>query len=97
MLNKYNRKIRSEIVDVYDILQAYEISNHAVAHAVKKLLMPGDRGYKNIIQDLEEAKFSIKRAIEIENDKAESDREFVKKMGEVIPFEMEDEDDTSST
>ena len=70
MLNKYNRKIRNEIVDIYDLLQAYEVSNHAVAHAVKKLLMPGDRGYKDTIQDLEEAKFSIERAIEIEKEKS---------------------------
>ena len=67
--NKYNRKIGCEIVDVYDILQAYEVSNHAIAHAIKKLLMPGQRGHKDIIKDLEEAHFSIERAIQIETDK----------------------------
>jgi hypothetical protein len=71
MVNKYNKKIRNEIIDIYDVLIAFEVSNPAVQHAIKKLLMPGDRGYKTKIQDLEEAMFSIKRAIEIEKEENE--------------------------
>jgi hypothetical protein len=64
-MSKYERKIRSEIIDVYDILVAYGVDCPAVAHAVKKLLMAGQRGYKNRTLDLEEAIFSIERAVEI--------------------------------
>jgi hypothetical protein len=53
-------------IDVYDVLVAFEVTNPATAHAIKKLLMPGNRGYKDKIQDLNEAIVSINRAIEIE-------------------------------
>ena len=65
-LNKYQRHVNSTTIDVYDVLVAFEVNNPATAHAVKKLLASGQRGYKNVIQDLEEAVQSIKRAIDIE-------------------------------
>jgi len=65
-INKYNKKIRSEVVDVYDVLVAFEVWNPAIAHAIKKLLMPGKRGDKDIKTDLLEAIASIERAIELE-------------------------------
>lgn len=73
-LSKYDRLIFGKdghkiIVDVYSVLQAFNITNAATAHAVKKLLVAGNRGYKDIIQDLEEAKDSIERAIEMEKNK----------------------------
>jgi hypothetical protein len=73
-LSKYDRVIAGKdghkiIVDVYSVLQAFNITNAATAHAVKKLLAAGSRGYKDIIQDLEEAKASIERAIEMERNK----------------------------
>jgi hypothetical protein len=37
----------------------------ATAHAIKKLLMAGERGHKDKVQDLKEAKQSIERAIEL--------------------------------
>lgn len=64
--NKYTRTIKGVDVDVYDILDAYDVKNQATAHALKKLLMNGERGHKSLLQDLEEAKFSIDRAIELE-------------------------------
>ena len=66
-MDKYNRKCKSEIIDVYDVLKAFEVYNPASQHAIKKLLASGKRGYKDVKQDLEEAKASIDRAIELEN------------------------------
>ena len=72
MKNKYDRPIKSKtdgeiiIADVYSILKAFDVKNPATQHAIKKLLASGQRGYKDIIQDLEEAKDSILRAIELE-------------------------------
>jgi len=75
-MDKYNKLYRAACpncetnvlltMDVYTVLQAFQVTNPAVAHAVKKLLAAGDRGYKDTSQDLEEAIVSIKRAIELE-------------------------------
>lgn len=66
--NKYARLIEgidgeSEMVaDVYSILDAYGVS-HAIGHAIKKLLMAGERGHKDYQTDLREAIQSIKREL----------------------------------
>lgn len=67
-MSKYHKQIRSESVDVYDVLVAFGVTNPAVQHAIKKLLAPGQRGYKDTIQDLTEARQSIDRAIEIQQE-----------------------------
>jgi hypothetical protein len=67
VVNKYQRKIRNENVDVYDILVAFNVTNPAIAHAVKKLLMPGQRGGKPWQQDVNEAIQSLHRALELAN------------------------------
>lgn len=64
--SKYHKTIRNETVDVYDVLVAFNVTCPATAHAIKKLLMPGQRGNKTRAQDLEEARQSINRAIELQ-------------------------------
>jgi hypothetical protein len=65
----YFHEIKQEIfVDVYDVLLAFKVINPAVQHAIKKLLVSGERGYKSTVQDLNEAIISINRAIEIEKE-----------------------------
>lgn len=65
-MNKYQKEIKSEVfVDVYDVLKAFNVTCPATAHAIKKLLCPGQRGIKDKEQDLSEAMASIKRAIEL--------------------------------
>lgn len=66
--SKYHRTIKGASIDVYDVLTAFGVANPATAHAVKKLLMPGQRGAKNTLQDLAEAKASVERAIQIEGE-----------------------------
>lgn len=63
--NKYDREIVPGLwVDVYDVLDAFTVTRSAVAHAVKKLLAPGQRGVKDELVDLEEARDSITRAVQ---------------------------------
>lgn len=63
----YRREIRPGVwVDVYDVLVAWHVTNPADAHAIKKLLMPGQRGAKSAEQDRREAIAAIYRAIELE-------------------------------
>jgi len=66
--SKYQVNIKGSPCDVYDVLKAFDVRNPAIQHAVKKLLMPGKRGHKDKLQDLLEAKQSIIRAINLENE-----------------------------
>ena len=68
--SKYSRRIGKEVVDVYDVLMAFNVTNPATQHAIKKLLMPGNRGNKDKLTDLKEAHQSIARAIELESEDA---------------------------
>jgi len=64
-MSKYHVEIKGELIDVYDILEAYGV-DHPSGHAIKKLLMAGRRGSKDRLQDLTEAVTSINRAIQME-------------------------------
>jgi len=63
----YKKEIKpGVIVDVYDVLVAFEVTNPAIAHCIKKLLCPGRRHQKTKQQDLLEAKVALTRGIELE-------------------------------
>jgi hypothetical protein len=68
MGKKYDRKIFSKYedaeitIDVYRVLDAFQVTCPATAHAVKKLLCAGIRGHKDNEQDLAEAAESIEEA-----------------------------------
>jgi hypothetical protein len=74
-MSKYTRKITQTLadedqgftisVDVYDVLRAFNVTDPAIQHAVKKLLCTGIRGHKNSKQDLQEAIQSIERALDV--------------------------------
>ena len=68
-MNTYQRKLTSPLVkgldvviDVYDVLDAFDVTNPAAAHAIKKLLCPGGRGFKAWETDHQEAIDSLERA-----------------------------------
>jgi hypothetical protein len=42
-------------IDVYAVLQMFEVTDQAIGHAIKKLLVPGARGIKSQQQDVKEA------------------------------------------
>ena len=70
-MNKYQKEFISmdgEVfyADVYRVLKAFEVTCPAVQHAVKKLLMPGQRGSKDKRQDLNEALMSVLEALSME-------------------------------
>lgn len=65
--NKYIRSCKSTTIDVYDVLQAFEVTNPALQHLIKKALCAGLRGHKDRQQDLNEILESAKRAIELES------------------------------
>ena len=65
MANKYKVKCKGAEIDVYDVLDAFKVTNPAIQHAIKKLLKGGARGYKDKEQDYNEAIKSINRGIEL--------------------------------
>jgi len=63
--NKYNRELKGVTVDVYDVLKAFEVTDPALQHLIKKALCAGLRGHKNKDQDLQDILDSAKRAVEL--------------------------------
>lgn len=64
--NKYSREIKPNVfIDVYDVLRAFEVTDPCLSHLAKKALCAGLRGHKDRLQDLEDIKASIERAIEM--------------------------------
>ena len=66
--NKYLREIKPGVfVDVYDVLMAWNVTNPALQHLIKKALQPGNRGHKSREQDLQDIIDSAIRAKELES------------------------------
>lgn len=63
--SKYHRIIKGVEVDIYDILVAWGVTCPARQHAIKKMLMAGERGAKGVVQDLDEAIQATERAKEL--------------------------------
>lgn len=63
---KYNRPCKGVTIDVYDVLQAFSVTNPALQHLVKKALAVGQRGHKDKMEDLHDILASAQRAIELE-------------------------------
>jgi hypothetical protein len=69
-VNNYEKTFHSTcggefLADVYSVLVAFGVTCPARAHAIKKLLLPGQRGAKSEVQDLKEALASVSRAIDM--------------------------------
>lgn len=66
--SKYLREISlidGKYVDVYAVLEAFNVISPPVQHAIKKLLCAGIRGKGDELQDLQEAQDAIARAIQM--------------------------------
>lgn len=69
-MSKYDKEIKPGVtVDVYDVLQAWGVSNPALSHLIKKALQPGARGHKDLETDLTDIIMSALRAYELETGK----------------------------
>lgn len=68
-MNKYIRNIKGAEADIYDVLQAFNVTNPALQHLIKKALCMGLRGHKDRLQDVKEVLESAKRAVELEETK----------------------------
>ena len=60
--NHYFKDVRALThIDVYRVLELFEVVDPAIQHAVKKLLCAGGRGTKSQPQDVQEAIDSLAR------------------------------------
>lgn len=71
--SKYHRTVedlfsdQSVKIDVYSVLEAFDVTCPARQHAIKKLLCAGIRGKGDSRQDLAETKDAVIRAMELED------------------------------
>lgn len=67
---KYFKDVSNlEKIDVYRILDLYEVTDHALGHAIKKLLLAGSRtGGKGAYKDITEARDTLSRYIEMQSE-----------------------------
>ena len=59
-----DRQGQSVYVDVYDVIDAFAVTSPALQHALKKVLCAGIRDKATRLQDLEEARDALTRAID---------------------------------
>ena len=76
-MSKYQKEFTSMdgkvfSADVYSVLAAFGVECPARQHAIKKLLMAGQRGSKGEVQDLDEALASVSRAVDMAYAKRDS-------------------------
>lgn len=57
----YYKKVPYDYVDVYRVLDLFSVTDPCIQHAIKKLLVAGGRGHKNIEKDVQEAIVSLER------------------------------------
>lgn len=69
--DKYHKRItgldyQATVVDVYAVLAAFGVTCPARQHAIKKLLMAGNRSKGSQLQDLKEAVCAVERAVQLQ-------------------------------
>ena len=66
---KYLKEIKPGVyVDVYDVLAAWKVTNPALQHLIKKALQAGNRGHKDLLEDLDDIVVSANRALQLGKD-----------------------------
>jgi hypothetical protein len=66
--NHYYKPCPYSHIDVYRVIDLFEITHPALQHALKKIMVAGGRGAKNINKDVEEAIVSLNRFLEMKNE-----------------------------
>lgn len=75
-MSKYDREIKKGVmVDVYDVLDAFKVECPALQHLIKKALACGQRGHKDMLDDLLDINASAKRALSLHAQREEMNNE----------------------
>ncbi len=68
----YKKDVRHlDYIDVYRIIELYELHDPCFQHALKKILVPGARGHKDLAKDINDIIDTMRRKLEMiaENEK----------------------------
>ena len=68
----YKKDVRHiDYIDVYRIIDLYELHDPCFQHALKKILVPGERGHKDLTKDINDIIDTMQRKLEMiaENEK----------------------------
>ena len=68
----YKKDVRHlDYIDVYRIIDLYELHDPCFQHAIKKILVPGARGHKDLTKDINDIIDTMQRKLEMiaENEK----------------------------
>ena len=73
--NHYYKSVKHlEFIDVYRIIELYNITDPCLQHAIKKLLVAGGRGHKNIEHDVQDVIDSCLRWQEMNREDKRKDK-----------------------
>ena len=62
----YKRDVKHlDYIDVYRIIDLYELHDPCFQHALKKILVPGARGHKDLIKDINDIIDTMQRKLEM--------------------------------
>ena len=68
----YHKDVRHlETIDVYRVLALFNVTDPCIQHAVKKLLVAGGRGAKDVARDIQEACDTLQRWQEMRQEEIE--------------------------
>lgn len=68
--NHYFKQSPTTMIDVYRVLHLFNVTDPAIQHAVKKLLVAGGRGSKDVAKDIHEAIVSLQRWQQMRSEEA---------------------------
>lgn len=63
-MSRYHKKIVPDangLIDLYAIAEAFGVKSNPQFHAMKKIMMAGERGHKSLVQDIDEAIIAARR------------------------------------
>lgn len=71
----YKNVTQLDYIDVYRVLELFNVTDPCLSHAVKKLLVAGGRGHKDIQRDVQDVIDSCVRWQEMRREDATIDKE----------------------
>lgn len=73
--NHYHKDVSHlQTIDIYRVLQLFDVADPCLQHAAKKILCAGQRGAKTQDQDIQEAIDTLHRYQEMQKEDADANR-----------------------
>lgn len=87
--NHYFKDVRGLThIDVYRVLQLFNVTDPCLQHAIKKLLVAGGRGVKDIDRDVNEAMDTLARWQFMQREDRDRFQDSKPTVAEIKPFEI---------